>query len=461
MFAPIERLHEEEVPVALLMVVLAAVACTVPAQADTFYHLRAGREMWESGRLLERELFSHVTYGQPHPNHWWLSQLAFYGLLSLGGPFFLTLAAGAFAWAAVVGAWRLTRGSSPETRLLLLLVLALCLPAWSVRPQVFSLVFMLLTIRIVLADRLEWLLPLIVIWANVHAVVVLGVAVAFVPLAEAVLWSHGRIRRTAAIAIASAAAPMISPLGIHYWPYVIKVVREARELGIHEYRSAFGLDVESVGLWLVVATTAALTVRAWPVLPRRDFRDRELLLASAVLAAAAILSLRNAAYFALAVVPTLARLIPRVRSPKDRPAPAVAVALIVLTIAAGAVGIWYRWRDGGSALGWKPFTPAAIGAIRACSPPMYNSFYDGGFLIWFVPEQRVFVDGRTDAYPLAFLRQATRASLRGEYRSLFEEYGIKCAVAEADSVMATALRNDPSMHLAFADPKWVVFESSD
>ena len=107
-------LSDDDVPIALLFLVLAAIACAAPAQADTFYHLRAGRAMWESGRLLDRELFSHVTYGEPHPNHWWLGQLAFYGLHALGGPVLLTLVAGGCAWWAVFSAWTLTRTSSPE-----------------------------------------------------------------------------------------------------------------------------------------------------------------------------------------------------------------------------------------------------------------------------------------------------------------------------------------------------------
>ena len=209
---------DEGVPIALLFVVLAGIACTVPAQADTFYHLRAGRVMWESGRLLEREVFSHVTYGEPHPNHWWLGQLAFYGLYSLGGPFLLALAAGGCAFWALFGAWNLTRGTQTELRLVFLLILMASLPAWSVRPQVFSMALMVVTVRLILADRLSWLPAVMMLWANVHAVVVLGVAVTFLVAAEALLWSRHRVCRALAIAAACAAAPMVSPLGAQYWP---------------------------------------------------------------------------------------------------------------------------------------------------------------------------------------------------------------------------------------------------
>jgi hypothetical protein len=416
--------------------------------------------MWESRRLLDRELFSYVTYGEPHPNHWWLAQVAFYGLYSFGGPRLLTLAAGACGFLALLSVWQLTRGCRGELRLALLLVSMLCLPAWSVRPQVFSMAFMAITIRLILADRLAWLPAVMVLWANTHAVVVLGIAVACLVPVETLLWSRHRIGRALAAALACAAAPMISPLGIHYWPYVLKVVREARVLGIQEYRSAFGIDVETVGLWLVVGALAVIAARHRSTLASRDRRKRVLLMASAVLAAAAIVSVRNEAFFALVAIPTFGRFAPHADTHARRPAPRPALALVAIATLATALGTAYRWRDGGAALGWKPLAPAAIEAIRTCPAPLYNAFGDGGALIWFVPEQRVFMDGRTDAYPVDFLLRATQAELRGQYKDLFTDYHIRCAVVGTRSRMARLLRRDPAMALRFTDARWAVFQTT-
>jgi hypothetical protein len=451
-------LSDEDLPAALLFIVLAAIACSIPAQSDTFYHLRAGRVMIESGQLLERELFSHATYGEAHPNHWWLSQLLFYGLYAVGGPLLLTVAAGGCALLAVAGAWRFTRGTA-EVRLLLLLILMLTLPAWSVRPQVFSLLLMVVTIRLVLADRLAWLPLVMVLWANVHAVVVLGIAVVCVVFVEALVWSRDRIGRTLWIAGASAAAPMVSPLGVHYWPYVLKVVREARMLGIYEYRSAFSLEVDAAALWLVIALLGGIAVRQWRTLATRDRGDRILLLASAVLAVSAAVSVRNTAFFAIAAAPALGRWTAVPLRRRSRPANRAAYAFITVAALAAIGGVSYRWRDGGTALGWRPFTPEALRAIRECPPPMYNGFNDGGLLIWFAPGQRVFVDGRSDAYPLELLLRASRAELRGDYKELFGEYRFNCAVVGAKSVIARALGSDASMRLHFSDERWAVFHA--
>ena len=171
------RLSDDDLPFVLLFVALAAFACAIPAQSDTFYHLRSGRAMWETGWLLERETFSHTAHGLRLHNHWWLSQLAFYGLYELGGPPLLTAAAGACAFFALYLSWRLVRGTV-EIRLLLLLGLLLVVPQWSVRPQVFSMILLMILVRLVIADRLVWVPPLLLVWANAHALVVMGVAVA-------------------------------------------------------------------------------------------------------------------------------------------------------------------------------------------------------------------------------------------------------------------------------------------
>ena len=36
-------------------------------------------------------------------------------------------------------------------------------------------------------------------------------------------------------------------------------------------------------------------------------------------------------------------------------------------------------------------------------------------MIWFVPERRVFIDGRVDVYPVAMSLRARRADLEGKY----------------------------------------------
>ncbi len=94
---------------------------------------------------------------------------------------------------------------------------------------------------------------------------------------------------------------------------------------------------------------------------------------------------------------------------------------------------------------------------RSCRPPLYNTYPDGGPLIWFVPEQRVFIDSRQDQYPIALIQDASRVEATGDYRELFERWGINCAALPPRSPTVAALNRD-GWHQRYRDTFWVVLE---
>ena len=275
--APRFWLFDDDLPFALAFVALCAFAFIVPAQSDTFYHLRSGRAMWEGGWFLERESFSHTAKGQPLQNHWWLSQLLFYGLYSAGGPVLVTVGAGACALAALCLSWRLVRATF-EIRLLLGLGLILVFPQWSVRPQVFSMLMLMIVVRLVLADRPRWTLvpAVLLVWANAHALVVLGIVVPIAAAVEASVWSRHRLRPAILTAVAGAMVPMVSPLGWHYWPRAFETVRESRLLGIQEYRPAFSVGIDVFGIWLLFLVLVVMVARSASRLGKLEPGDRGL-----------------------------------------------------------------------------------------------------------------------------------------------------------------------------------------
>ena len=80
--------------------------------------------------------------------------------------------------------------------------------------------------------------------------------------------------------------------------------------------------------------------------------------------------------------------------------------------------------------------------------------------MWYVPSQRVFMDGRIDVYPVELLLRGRRADLTGEYRELFAAHGIRCVVVRRESPLAMTIARDPSMTRVFADARWLVFVRS-
>lgn len=453
------RLCADDLGPALLFVTLVAFACITPAQNDTWWHLRSGQAMWETGSFLTTERFSFTSFGAPLQNHWWLSQLVFYGIYTAGGPFLLTLFAGTCALAACYGSWRLIHGA-PVIRVVLLSFLVVATaPEWSVRPQVISLAFLVLCAQLIVRERTAWLPIVCLIWGNTHGMVIFGVLMAWVCTFEALIWTRHRFPRDLAIAVACALAPMLSPIGWEYWPRVLATISMSRGLELQEYRSP--TDLASLPFWFAVAAMAALAFRQRQLLGGYARADRVLLIGAAGLALAAASASRNIAFFAVIAAPVLSRLLEAasasLRQTRDRPAGVPAYVMLGVAMVVATAGVEARWRDDGAQLGWRPIPELVLRAVESCPEPAFNHLEDGGYLMWSLHDRRVFVDSRMEAYPLALLRRSRSADLDGEYEQLFRDYGIKCAVVISGSPLHRRLAEDPTMTTSFADSSRTVF----
>jgi len=109
----------------LLLGAVAVCALVMPATPDTYWHLRAGREIWQTLHVPLADHYSYTADGRFWPNHEWLWQALSYALHRAGG-FPLLVAGGA----AAVGA----RVPSMATAANWVFILACtALVAWSVK----------------------------------------------------------------------------------------------------------------------------------------------------------------------------------------------------------------------------------------------------------------------------------------------------------------------------------------
>jgi hypothetical protein len=406
--------------------------------------------MWESRSFLTTERFSFTAYGTPLQNHWWLSQLAFYAAYAAGGPLLLTLFAGACALAAVYGSWRLMRGAL-EVRVVLLAFLVLATaPEWAVRPQVISLALLVVSAHLIARDRIVWLPLVCLVWGNAHAMVIFGVLMAGACALEALCWTRERFLRDAAVTLACVLAPMLSPLGVAYWPRVLSTVSMSKTLQLQEYMPP--LEAADLPFWIAVAALAALVFLRRANLSARSRADRILLLASAGLAVAGATAGRNVAFFAVLAAPVLSWLwadAPVRR--RERPLGALGYTLLALAVVVAGVVVVAQRRGGGARLGWTPISEEIVSALERCEGPTFNHLEDGGYLMWSRPQRRVMVDSRMEAYPLPLLRLSRSADLSGEYEDLFREYGITCALVKTDSLLERRLVADNALTVVFRD----------
>jgi hypothetical protein len=448
-------------------VLIATIALLVPAQNDTWWHLAAGRDMVETGRVALTERWSHTAYGAAWPNYEWLSQVVFYVLYRVGGLPLLTVAAAASIVGAYSLTWLNTRGPLEGRALLLLVTAANATLVWAVRPQVFSLCLVAATLGLVLRRRWLWLPPLFVLWANLHGGVALGGLVLVAALLAAAL-----VERPAAATIASAGfaclvAACLTPLGVWYWPEIVISLGRSSTNAIAEWQPP-PLEGPHVIFW---STIVSIPVVGFVFRRRLTSFDTVMPFVAAVLCAAlAARSRRNVPVFFLLAIPAASRLLwngaaPAAAPPGDRRRSAALepwrhrlhVAILGVTLVVAAAAVAYVWSARPDLLGWRPMSVQAADAIRTCTPPMYNPYNEGGYLAWFVPSQPLFLDSRQDPYPVELVQAHIRAEQQQDYLPLFRRFGIRCAVFPAVSDGPSRLRKD-GWRERFRDGQWVVLD---
>ncbi|MBL8147511.1 MAG: hypothetical protein JNL34_14110, partial [Anaerolineae bacterium] len=68
------RLTIERTAVILLFLMLFGVSLRIPVDTDTWWHLRVGQTILQSG-LVSSDTLSHTMAGQPWLNHSWAAQV--------------------------------------------------------------------------------------------------------------------------------------------------------------------------------------------------------------------------------------------------------------------------------------------------------------------------------------------------------------------------------------------------
>ena len=463
--APLDRFTFDRLLTTLLFLAIAIAACLMPAQNDTWWQLRAGHDMWSARTVLLRDTFSHTAYGRFWPNHEWLSQAIFYAIFAAGGLPLLTLSAAA----CVVGAWAIvwsqTPGSTRARFILTSVVVVAACGGWSPRPQVLSLLLTAVTMALLRTRRYGWLPPLFLLWANLHGAVVMGVWLLVVATAISFVEHPQSSRRLLAMTALSVGATLVTPLGVTFWIDIARSLLRIRTLGIAEWAPPQLADPALAAFWVMLAALVVLAaLRGRALYDRATARwDGRLTLCACALALAplALTAVRNVPPFLMLAVPAVASLAPArlilvARRPASRPRLNLALATGALLLAISTPVVAYS--TGAAHLAWTPLPPASISALESCRGNLYNRYDEGGYLIWFAPSHKVFLDGRQDPYSPSLIEEQVRVETTGDFAETFRRYDIRCAYTPADSILTSKLL-DAGWTPLYRDASWSVLSA--
>jgi hypothetical protein len=456
--------------VGLLFVVLIARALIMPAQNDSYYQLRAGQDIVRTGHVSLVERYSYTAAGRAYGDHEWLSQAAMYVGYRLGGMAGIEILAAAALLAALLILYRLMVGPPLVRLALMAAVLPLSSLLWVLRPQIASLLGLMVLVWLIVRDRF-WLIPLLfVVWANAHGGVavggiVLSVAFAVTALRLALRREPADARRLKALALVlplAALATAATPLGFHLWGFIVESAGRGHAINLVEWQPLWPTTGFGVAFWAIALAFGVLLYLRRRAFAAASWSDWILVGIVVAFAPIAVQAMRNFGPFLFLVGPAASRLLgpdfrlrrhPRPPSPDH---PALNLGLLVGGAVIAAVAVALVWRAPPEDLDWHPIPSEAIAALRRCEGPLYNHYDEGGYLIWFAPERPVFIDSRQDPYPLPFILEHVAVERKqAPYRPLFDKWGIRCAFLSIESPTAKALAAD-GWATRYRDKKWTV-----
>ena len=427
---------------------------------DTSWHLATGRWILDHGRVPDTDPFSFTCRGCPWTAHEWLADVAMAGIYGVSGWTGLALL---FGFAAGLTFWLIGRALMRAlpvrwTLAAMFGIVAVAAPSFLARPHLLAWPVLLIWLTALLAarDRRQApplvLVPLMTVWANLHASYVVGIGLAGLFALEALIEEEDRRRvlfRWGLFGVAAVLATAITPHGLQGFLYpfetssmqVLPLIREWRPLKLPD-------DL----LFVILATLMVLTAaRSW----RRVGFVRLLLLAGLL-----VMAVQHWRHQPLSLLILAPALVPRIAGHRFGISRAVAVsrsALAVLilgglAIAAIRFALPIDRRDD------KHFPVTALTRVPPAlrGAPVLNDYSFGGpmILMGYAP----FIDGRADMYGDDLTLRHARM-MQGDERLFAREadrWGLRWTIVQPRSGLAKDLARNPQWREIYRDPYAVV-----
>jgi hypothetical protein len=477
--------------IVLGLVVVAALGVRTIGNSDFWMHLAMGRQIAEHG-LQKVDAWTFTAEGARWVNSSWLYDRVLFSLWSLGSaPLVILLhAAGVvLAFVLLIPAARKWSGGTAIS-------FALILSAWllaarfTIAPHVAALPLAAIFIMLLSEPRKPWvlwavLLPLQILWANVHASFVLGPVICAVFAVQFRInaksdaaAASGLFTHALWLAVATLLVGVVNPYGLTLYASGLLSATNGAFKFVQEWISPFSAQFPA-SFYPKHIVTLALFVGAGGLIAEK--RNLPVGLTTLAVASAFLIILfpRNVEWLAVLAFPFLAlsfnsigvliesglRSLAKTEKVSGiRGATAgLAAVLAVLSVLVVLSSACYVYAGSASVFGlgteYDLFPHAAAKVIERPDFPAraVNLAPDGGFLVWEHPDRPIFVDQRASLYGAEFYRGLNKCLAGDEHawKDLIEKWNpdaaiMNCSVPFAANAVRGILQ-DPSWALVYFD----------
>lgn len=389
---------------------------------DFGWHLKLGELISRQG-IPSTDPFSYTMPSFPFVDHEWLTNIIFYDLYQNVGMAVMALLFAAIALLALLVVKPQNEGSAFALAPFLL-ACAVLLPFLGVRPQVETWALTAVLLKVVTDDRLwvkwRWFLPVyFVLWANLHGGFVLGLVILIFVSALKSLVQRKIFTSDLVVVLSSILVTLLNPYGFNLWKEVWQQLSDNNlRSAIMEWIPLFlGLD------WALLAFMPLAVLSGILIYRYRSKLTLTQISLYVFLMLAGLSSRRHTPLWVLTALPlTIQTLgffykeIGNIKFAQERFNKAYKVFLIAAFFFLALEAFFYvgdlKKRQE------KNFYPQqAVQFLkqRSRSGRIFSSYHWGGYLIWKLPEQKVFVDGRMPSW-------RWQAPYQQESSAAFDEY---------------------------------------
>ncbi|MBN2713772.1 MAG: hypothetical protein JXR97_15245, partial [Planctomycetes bacterium] len=380
---------------------------------DIWMHLATAREMVNTGSIPHTAPFLYNTDEKtPFINHSWGMQLIFYGAYSLAGVdgLIATLAAFTGITALLLYSYAVERGASPATAAITSAAIFTIASRFLItRPLIIAPLIsaaMLLLLLKPTRARVLASLGLLVLWANMHASFLLGIAIMFIIAAE---WSiSSRLLLTEqsesgkegkmlwAAALASPLLCLLNPNGTGLYKYVYDIQNltwihdTILEWMPPDWGRTSSVNFLAASILVIALNLAAIISR------------RKVALAPLALFALLFWQSFDARRFmlnaSLIAIPVAAVAVSAILESMNRAGRAVVNIVLAAILAALVIGTFPSSRsvepEGNINKRYIPVKATEFIKAQGITGNIANTPYSGGYLLWACPEVKPATDGR-------------------------------------------------------------------
>lgn len=461
----------------------------------TFWHTRVGDIMLTTGALVRHDPFAFTPPDRPWIPHQWLGECVMALLHRIDGLDTLVLATATIL--ALLYAWlagRLMRAGLHWSLagVLVLAIVAVSTSHFHARPHLATIVLLGLTFawladfeaaRITLR-RLWWLVPIYILWSNIHG----GVLGGLVTMAAAgvgwIAWRFLRLDSPLAgrreiidfglLLVACGLTTLVNPFGIELprtWLSIMDSELLPQIIQEHARMDPTKLDGMAVLGLAALYAAVLLNLKRWP---------RVTWLLPLLWLEQACSRIRHAPLFAIVAGLAIAEMIPYTRWAAARlasgsdlfttpapstptgwrpwllPATSILAAFVLQAAGIEAPLVGHGWAQLDDTL-WPVELNPELAELRRepDGTRIFNDLTYGGYLIYYVPNLRVFVDDRCELHDPRWLKEYVDADRDRDDQKLAawqQQWGFTLALVQTGS--------GSDLHFAAA-PDWTIIKRTD